>query len=342
MSANRLWLWGGVLAAIGAVLWYRYQVLPGPESRATQTTRIVFVTGGLGPYWQLAAKGAEAASREHNAQLKVEMPSRDEDLEKQMKILVDLGAREIDGCAVSPLDANGQTLLINHLVKKMNVITFDSDAPLSERQYYIGMSNFRAGQICHELVCEALPEGGKIAVLLSSLTKNNISERKTGYEESEGKSSKNTIEGEASSTWQTVEYMIDEGDDERTKENILAALEKHEDLACIVGMNARHGPLLLKHLTEAGKLGKIKLVVFDVLGETLDGVNAGHIYATIAQDPYKYGYEAVRMLSALHNGDSQELPIVGGGAIYIKCQAIRQEDVEEFRKRLEERLKKAA
>ena len=79
-------------------------------------------------------------------------------------------------------------------------------------------------------------------------------------------------------------------------------------------------------------------MVFDEADKTLDGIVSGDIYATVAQDPYRYGYEAVRILTSLHNGDKSELPIVGGGAITVKCQAIRQDDVEAFRERLKERL----
>jgi ribose transport system substrate-binding protein len=132
--------------------------------------------------------------------------------------------------------------------------------------------------------------------------------------------------------------MTDGGDKALSQKNMVAALEKHEDLACMVGMNAYQGPLLLESLTAAGKLGKIKLVVFDELNDTLDGIEAGSIYATVAQDPYEYGYEAVRMLTLLHNGKSRALPIIGGGSINVNCKPIRQADVNEFRKRLQERL----
>ena len=134
----------------------------------------------------------------------------------------------------------------------MNVVTFDSDAPLSERQCYVGTSNYRAGQLCHELVCEALPEGGKVAVFLSNLTKNNMIERKAGYEEAEEKSAKNG-NGESDSSWKTVEYMVDEGDLENTKKKIQLALEAHEDIKCMVGLNGYHGPILLEALKRSRK-----------------------------------------------------------------------------------------
>ncbi|QEG36439.1 substrate-binding domain-containing protein [Bythopirellula goksoeyrii] len=342
MSENRFWLWGLLVVSIGAALWYRSQILPATADDQPQTTRVVFITGGDNDFWQLAAKGAKAAALEHNAKLKTEMVSREGGLEEQTQILLGLNEDEIDGCAVSPLDAQGQTLLINRLARKMNVVTYDSDAPISERQYYIGTSNYLAGKISHELVREAIPEGGKIAVFLSNITKNNMLERKSGYEESEKKlQSDNPPQDASAPVWQTVAYLTDEGDTAKSQANITKALENHDDLACLVGMNAYQGPLLLEALTKAGKIGEIKLVVFDELDDTLEGIETGSIYATVAQDPYKYGYEAVRMLTLLHNGKSRELPIVGGGAINVNCQAIRKADVEAFRKRLKDRLEES-
>ena len=342
MSSNRAWLWPLLIIAVGAALWYRSQILPEPDQLPVQTTRIVFITGGDNNFWQLTAKGAQAAAEEHHAKLQLELPTADGGLVQQTQMLLAINPDETDGCAVSPLDAQGQTLLINHLADQLNVVTYDSDAPLSERQYYIGTSNYLAGKICHDLVREALPDGGTIAVFLANMTKNNMLERKSGYEEQEQKQRELAVPtGEESPSWQTVEFMTDDGDQARSQKNILAAREKYPDLDCLVGMNAYQAPLLLAALSQAGKLGEVQLVVFDELEETLAGIEAGHIYATIAQDPYKYGYEAVRMLTLLHNGKSRELPIVGGGAINVNCQAIRQADVGAFRQRLRERLQES-
>ena len=276
MSGNRFWLWGLLVAAVAIALWYRSQVLPDAESIQSKPTRVVFVTGGDNNFWQLTTKGAEAAAREHNAKLKTEIVTREGGLEQQTQVLLGLNEDEVDGCAVSPLDAQGQTLLINRLARKMNVVTYDSDAPVSERQYYIGTSNYLAGKISHELVREAIPEGGKIAVFLSNITKDNMLERKTGYEESEQKlQSENPAQDAAAPVWQTVEYFTDEGDKAKSQENIAKALEEHEDIACLVGMNAYQAPLLLEALEKAGKLGKIKVVAFDELDDTLDGIEAG-------------------------------------------------------------------
>ena len=320
-------VWFAAVLAICAAVWFRVSATENLDDLPMERTRLVFVTGGSDDYWQLTAKGAEAAAKEYNADLQVEMLEHDEGVQEQMQILVGLNETTCDGCAISPLDAEGQTRLINRLADKMHVVTFDSDAPLSERHYYVGTSNYRAGQLCFELVSEALPEGGEVVVLLSNLTKNNMEERKSGYVD------KNTED-----KWKTIEYLTDEGDESKAIENIKQTLEKYPDLDCLVGMNGYHGPILKKVLAELNKTGDVKLVVFDEAEATLAGIEAGEIYATIAQDPYKYGYEAVRMLTSLHNGLSRELPIVGGGQVLVQCEQIRQDELEIFRQRLKQRL----
>lgn len=115
-------------------------------------------------------------------------------------------------------------------------------------------------------------------------------------------------------------------------------LKKHPDLAGFIGMNARHGPILLKVLGEEKQLGKIKLVTFDDADETLAGVASGDVFATVAQDPYMFGYQAVRMLASMSRGDPSDVPVIGGGTIHVNAEAIRKDNLEAFRNRVRKRL----
>jgi ribose transport system substrate-binding protein len=220
------------------------------------------------------------------------------------------------------------------------VVTFDSDAPLSNRRSYIGTNNLAAGRLCAELVKEAIPEGGKVAVLLANLSKYNLVERKQGFSEELGRSRKVSDDEEDPATYEVIDYFLDDGDDEKCAENIRSVLASHPDVKCLVGMNARHGPILIEVLKEEGKLDEIKLVTFDDAPETLTGIAEGHVHATVAQDPYKYGYEAVRMLATLCRKGELELPVVGGGSVTVYADAIRQDNLEEYRERV--RIRKAS
>jgi ribose transport system substrate-binding protein len=338
MNGQRTALWALALVALIAAIAYRIQVFSEPP--ASPPPKIVFVTGGMGPYWELTVAGAKAAAKKENIELDVRMPQVNASLAEQMEILAHLDG-EPDGLALSPVDSEGQTHLINELADKMRVVTFDSDAELSERHSHIGASNFSAGRACARLVGDAVPAGGKIAVLLANQTQENLIDRKGGFRERIEQ-----MTGDEGADGKPVEFTIvgyyeDGGDEAKCRENILEVLKENPDLACFVGMNAMHGPLLLQELKAAGQLGKLKLVTFDTEDETLDGIEQGYIHATIAQDPYKYGYEAVNTLVMLCKGEGTELPIVGRGATYVGVEAIRQENLQKFRDAMRGRQERA-
>ena len=158
MSRSNAVFLGISIVAIAAALWYRQQVYV--QEPVVERPRLVFVTGGSGPYWQITADGARDAAEALGCELKVKMPEDDESLEQQMTILASLKPGQLDGIALSPLSSEGQTPMINRLQQETNVVTFDSDAPLSMRRGHVGTSNYGAGSLCAELVCEAIPDGG--------------------------------------------------------------------------------------------------------------------------------------------------------------------------------------
>jgi len=309
-----------------------------PSSRPN----IVVVTGGSSPYWQSIGNGARAAAKELDVAVDVRMPEKDEDVYAQSQILFGLDPDKIDGAAISPLDAERQTRMINQLADAVFVVTIDSDAPLSNRLSYVGASNVAAGKQCAELVKEAIPQGGKIAALIANLTKNNMQERKQGFDETLSKAS--LTPEEPAPTYEVVDYLVDEGDNRRCESQLRQLLAAHNDLACIVGMNAYHGPILLRVLKDEGRLKQTKLVTFDTMEDTLSGIEAGEIYATVAQDPYEFGYEAIRLLTSYcRRRDQENLPPPGmQSTMTISTKAVRQDNVGEFRRSFSGRLEGSA
>ena len=336
MSSKRTWLWGILILAVAAVIWYRQSVFQSPAPPTI--TNVAFVTGGSGPYWQMTVSGARAAAEEYNANLEVGMPDHEESVAEQMKLLIGIDKNKVDGIAISPLDAESQTHLINKIVESHPVVTFDSDAPLSNRRYYVGTSNYAAGQMCHKLISEALPEGGEVVILLANLSKRNTIDRKLGFEEA----AKENVGAEGSSPIELVDVLVDEGNKDTCQQNIRKALADHPDLDGFIAMNGYHGPVLLDALEQEDRLGELQIVAFDEHDATLNGIAEGHIFATVAQDPYMYGYEAVRMLFKLNSGEDTAVPIVGGGVVHVQCEAVRKDNLDSFRERLQNRMKGAA
>lgn len=326
MKANSKFLIAMLLVAIVGVFLYRSRVYSEPTP--PEQPNLVVVTGGSGAYWQELAEGAKAAGKDLDAKVEVLMPELGEVLAAQADLINGINATKVDGIAISPIDAEAQTRSIDRLSADTLVVTVDSDAPLSSRLSYVGASNRAAGQKAGELLQEALPDGGKVAVLLANLSKNNLVERQNGFQAQLGLDEESTPDDR----FQIVDYLLDEGDDERCFQQVEQLLEQHDDLAGLVGMNARHGPILMSVLEKAGKLGEIKVIAFDTAPETLEGIERGNIVASVAQDPYQYGYEAIQLLDSFSRRRAAQLPPPGlYSTMTISTKVIRRDNLDEVR-----------
>jgi ribose transport system substrate-binding protein len=332
MFANKLG-WVVALVALGGALWYRSAVFSEP---AAPEVHVALVTGGPGPYWRLIANGARAGAAEHNVDLDILMPEGEENVEDQTKLLKALDLEECDGVAVSPLDVEGQSPLIDGIAENVLVVTFDSDAPDTKRISYIGTSNMQAGRRAARLVREAIPGGGQVVVAIANLTKDNMKERRAGFDEVMSVATENAAAG--GNSYEVLDYVVDEGNADRSRELVTKALEGNDDVACLVGLNAFHGPILLDVVKKADKQGKIAIIAFDEEAGTLAGVESGDIYATVVQDPYRYGYEAVKSLATLCRANEQQRQLKGSFSTYnISTITVKKDTVDEFRKELAER-----
>src|SRR6266542_3498556 len=115
-------------------------------------TRIAFVTNNTSNFWTYARRGTEKAKAElPNVEIEFKINS-ETTAAGQQRIVDDLLAKGVDGIAISPVDPQNQTQLINRAAKQALVFTQDSDAPQSERACYIGTDNTAAGRQAGELV----------------------------------------------------------------------------------------------------------------------------------------------------------------------------------------------
>ena len=87
-------------------------------------------------------------------------------------------------------------------------------------------------------------------------------------------------------------------------------------------------------MKDAGKLDKIKIVAFDEYDATLQGILDGEIHATVVQQPFEFGYQSVKLLKALIEGDKSVIPV--GGILDIPEKVIRKDNAQEFWDHLKE------
>jgi ribose transport system substrate-binding protein len=289
----------------------------GERSGSGKPLRLAFVTNNSSDFWTIAREGTKKADAElDNVEVEFQINS-ETTAAGQQRIVDDLLAKGIDGIAISPVDPKNQVQMINAAASKALVITQDSDAQDSNRTCYIGTDNVAAGRQAGELIKEALPQGGKIMVFVGTLDALNAQERYRGVKE--------VLEG---SNVKIIDVRTDNADYPRAKANAADTLVSHPDIAALVGLWAYNGPMILSAVTDAGKVGKVKIIAFDEDNLTLEGIKDGAIYGTVVQNPYKFGYESIQMMAKVIGGDRSGIPETK--QIYVPTRVIKKDKVDEF------------
>lgn len=295
----------------------------GTSESGTKTLKLAFVTNNSSDFWTIARRGVEKADDELTD---VEAEFRltpDGTAAEQQRIVDDLLTKGVDGIAISPVDPQNQTALIDSAAKRTLVFTQDSDAPQTARACYIGTDNVAAGRQAGQLIREALPEGGSIMLFVGKRDAQNARERIQGITE--------TLAG---SNIRIIDVRTDDADDVRAKANAADTLVRYPDIKALVGLWSYNGPAILNAVREAGKLGKVRIVTFDEADETLAGVKDGAIHGTVVQQPFEFGYQAMLRMAQAVRGDTSFIP--ESKQIIVPTLVVNRANVEDFTKRINE------
>jgi len=304
--------------------------------------RFAFVTNGVADFWTIAEAGAKAAADQLGVEATVLMPAGG--LTDQKQMLEDLMNRGVDGIAVSPIDPANQTDILNQVAKVTTLITHDSDAPESNRIVYIGMDNYAAGRMCGKLVKEALPTGGEVMILIGRMEQDNSKRRRQGvidelmdrsFDPGRFDPPGKAIEGRK---YTVLGTLTDQFDRSKAKANAEDTISRYPEVNAIVGLFAYNPPAILQALEQAGKLNQIKVIGFDEDSETLAGIQSGSVYGTVVQNPYQYGYQSMKILNAIVNGDMSLIP--ENRFMNIPARQIRKNNVDEFWSDLKKKMGK--
>jgi ribose transport system substrate-binding protein len=323
--------------------------LPGCK-RESGKTRVAFISNNAFTFWKIAEKGTEKAAAEFGVEVDFKMPQQ-ASAEEQQRIIRNLLNRGVKAIAISPNDAaNLQNFLEKEVAPKVALLTVDSDVPNSDvRRCYVGTHNYRAGRAAGELVLKAVPKGGKVVIFVGALDVQNAVERRQGVlDVLSGRQTKSNEMEDRTDLGATdlkvgkyvlVKTQTDNRDPKTCQSRAKELLIQHPDLACLVGLWEYNPPALLRAVATAE--AKPPIVGFDENEQTLNGIIDGQVVGTVVQNPYQFGYEAVRIMAALAKGDESVLKdrkdIDAQNRIFVPHEVLSsKEEVEKFRAKLKE------
>lgn len=276
------------------------------DARAASSKDPVFVLvpkSVVHPYWAKVKKGMEAAGKRLGVKTIFDGPTTN-DLTRQIEIIEGYMARRVSGIAISPNDPRGIAPIISKAVRRgIPVVTFDSDAPGSERAMYIGTVNRDAGKEAGKALVKALGGRGTVAVLHGSVTALNLDERLKGFRE--------IVDAEKGI--QVVALEENRDDAALALSQAESLLTRFPALSAFYATSAPGAPAAVTALRAKGKAGKVVVVGFDLDAENLKSVEKGWITAIIEQRPARMGELAVEWLQRLSQHEKPGLKVVDTG-----------------------------
>jgi ribose transport system substrate-binding protein len=284
-------------------------------SGSKKPVTVAFVTNNASDFWQIAKAGIGKAQADLGVTADFVMP--DGTAADQQRLVEAEMAKGVAGMAISPVDPANQTEFLNKVVAQIPLICQDSDAPKSNRTAYVGTNNFKAGQQAGQLIKEVLPNGGKIMLFVGSIDAQNAKDRADGI--------RDVIKG---TNIQILDIRTDGTDRSKAKSNVEDTIARTPDIACLVGLWSYNTPAIVTAVKDAGKAGKIPIVGFDEEDDTLQGVLDGNVYATVVQQPYQFGYQSVKILTALARGEDADIP--ANKVIEVPVKVIKKDGVQAF------------
>ena len=264
------------------------------------------------PFFDDCNKGAQSAADKAGVKYQWVVPQNTQG-STQVQIIEDLISRHVDGIAISVNEPKSVEGVIKRAAQSgVKVLTYDSDSPKSGRSMYIGTNNVQAGETMADTMGHALNGKGEVAIITGQLGAVNLNERITGIKKGLAK-------------YPGIKIVETQGTDDdlaRGVSVVETTLRAHPNLNGIFGVSQVGGPAVAKVLNtkEFGAMkGKLQVLAFDDLPDTLKGLKEGYIQGIMVQRPVTMGSLAVQHLVAQIQGkETQEKDIDTGVTVVTK------------------------
>jgi ribose transport system substrate-binding protein len=283
---------------------------PGAGAAAPAASyRFAFVTNNSSDFWNIGEKGLRKAEKDLGVKVEMFRPLKGE-VADQQRFLEDIMVQSFDGVAISPINPDAMTGIFERVAAKMPLVTTDSDAPKSPRKVYVGTNNVEAGKVAGNTAIAALKAAnvskGKVALFVGRIDMQNAIERKQGIDETLGK-----VPG-----IEILPLFLDHADRSLAKKNVEDALARYPDLVLAMGIWSYNGPCMADAVRASSRKEKPILVVFDEEEETLKAVRDGLISSTIVQRPFEFGYQSIKALKEIRDGQTLP-PLLDTGILVV-------------------------
>jgi simple sugar transport system substrate-binding protein/ribose transport system substrate-binding protein len=255
-------------------------------------------------------KGVEKAVADFKVDAKLVGPVG-ADAEKQVSEIESLIEKGVDGLAISSVSTDALAPVIQRaMAQGIPVVTFNTDNPSSKRLAFVGQDLVQSGRVAGKLLADTLGGKGNVIITTLDAAAQWSIDREKGAREA--LSQYPDIKILATVTTGTEPQQI--------YGSVENAMQAHPNVDGILSLECCSTPAAGQYVQRNNLSGKVKIVGFDMLPETIKLVQGDVVAATIDQAPEKQSYDAVRLLLEVLKGS--KIQNVDTGAVVYTAKNI--------------------
>ncbi len=265
--------------------------------RHSASEQYYLIAANIGlPYWKTANEGLQSAAILYGVKAEMRGPNS-LDAKAEADEFDAMIARKPAGILVSAADPKlMQPEIDKALAAGIPVITIDSDAPESQRLYFIGTNNLQAGRLGGQRLVQKLDGKGNV-VFFTINGQLNIAERLKGY--------KDILADHPAIKIVDVVDMHGDSGVAMDKATSYLARKGADNVNAFVCLEASAGDGVAEALKRADAKDRL-VVAMDADPDTLNWVKEGVIDSTIAQKPFTMAYYGLKGLDDVHHYPPKE------------------------------------
>ena len=254
------------------------------DAAATSDVEISVVLKTLSSeYWGYVKAGCDAAAKDLGITVNVVGPGAESEIEQQVSMIEQQIGAGCDAIIVAPNDAGAAAGALASAIGNIPVLSVDTDVGIDGQTCFVGTSNVDAAKEGGLWAAEQAGEGANAVIIYGQEGDNTSNMRREGYQKAcdeagvevlAALSGQNTTDGAT----KTMEDMLSAHPGE------IDIVLCHNDDTAIGAMNA----------CKSAGVSDMIIVGFDGNQSAVDLILAGEmVKATVAQQPYEMGYQAV-------------------------------------------------
>jgi len=284
-----------------------------------QPLRFTFVSPFIGhPYWDVISQGVRTASTELGVNTIETGPIGEVNFKVQAEAFEVAIASKVDGILTAALNPEVLVPLINRAVAAgIPVVLIDTDAPNSNRSAYVGTSNYDAGLEAGKVMANQMGGRARVGIVTGDPEAENLNQRVAGFRKAVALDPGIRI----------VDVQPGQSDLLLATTKTRAMLRAHPDINALFGVSAECAIAAGRVVEEDGLVGKITILGFDDLPETLDFIRRGVVFGTLVQGNARMGFLGIHLLFDLRKGKKPTNLVVDTGVTLVT-----RDNVDSFRK----------